>query len=419
MREFKKGDKVSHPVYGPGRVVEIPSCSSDADIPKVIVVFDNGVRQTLALQYAPLEILPPEEKPAETTAEIPSEEQLPKSGPRGRIRVLNSIARSIAYKFYMSSNNFASMAYINKTPEVKINLLTGCIEPEVFRIGRNISFVGSCVDNLSYLLTKPGMERIKVREAELVAQFDISTPLFGENKDYLKAIFTLTLITDAGRKFIGVEKHDIWVWDKGSRGLDWWKDLLLKSERPSVVLRELQAFGGLINQPELAALVGCRQDPVWHPEGDVWEHTLLCLDYFAARRIKMGNEDYIVGLAVLCHDLGKPIVSREVDGHISSIRHETAGEAPARSFMDSIGVAHEDIEHVIPLIRCHMRLEQLYNVKAGDSAVRRLARDVGGDLDRLIRVCLVDKGGRGQPGTTVFPAGEWLLERYRQLKLKP
>ena len=98
---------------------------------------------------------------------------------------------------------------------------------------------------------------------------------------------------------------------------------------------------------------------------------------------------------------------------------KTAGEVPARSFMERIGVAQEDIEQVIPLIRCHMRPEQLYNVKAGDSAVRRLARVVGGNLDRLIRVCMADKGGRGQPGNPDFPAADWLLERYRQSEFKP
>ena len=33
--------------------------------------------------------------------------------------------------------------------------------------------------------------------------------------------------------------------------------------------------------PELKALIGCIQDPVYHPEGDVWIHTMMCLDELA------------------------------------------------------------------------------------------------------------------------------------------
>jgi hypothetical protein len=63
-----------------------------------------------------------------------------------------------------------------------------------------------------------------------------------------------------------------------------------------------------------------------------------------------------------------------------------------------------------------MRPEQLYNAKSSDSAVSRLARAVGGRLDRLVRVSRADKGGRGLAGKPVFPAGEWILEKHRQLE---
>ena len=44
----------------------------------------------------------------------------------------------------------------------------------------------------------------------------------------------------------------------------------------------------------------------WHPEGDVWTHTLHCMDAFAAEKVDHPWEDLVVGMAVLCHDLGKP-----------------------------------------------------------------------------------------------------------------
>ena len=108
-----------------------------------------------------------------------------------------------------------------------------------------------------------------------------------------------------------------------------WRGLIVSSPRPSVELGRLKAGGGLAPHPELLALSGCRQDPLWHPEGDAWVHTLLCLDAFAGERLGDAEEDLIVGLAVLCHDFGKPLVTAVRDGRIVSRGHEAAGEAPA------------------------------------------------------------------------------------------
>ena len=74
---------------------------------------------------------------------------------------------------------------------------------------------------------------------------------------------------------------------------------------PSKGLLFLQACNWLQYFPEIEALVGCEQDPEWHPEGDVWTHTCHCLDAYACHRIGDEWEDLIVGLAVLCHDMGK------------------------------------------------------------------------------------------------------------------
>ena len=55
--------------------------------------------------------------------------------------------------------------------------------------------------------------------------------------------------------------------------------LVLKARRPSIgfeIARELGVIDRLF--PELAALIGCPQEPEWHPEGDVWVHNLLVID---------------------------------------------------------------------------------------------------------------------------------------------
>ncbi len=196
-----------------------------------------------------------------------------------------------------------------------------------------------------------------------------------------------------------------------------WRKLLVKGKRPSRGLEFLRACGWIKFFPELQKLIGCPQDPQWHPEGDVWAHTLHCLDAFAERRVGDDWEDLVVGLAVLCHDFGKPAkTTHEADGHIRSLGHEVAGEEPTLTFLARL-TSHKDlIESVMPLVLNHMRPRELMLGKAGDSAVRRLARKVG-RIDRLARVDEADRWGR-PPLTPDEPGGgQWLLEQAAKLEV--
>lgn len=196
-----------------------------------------------------------------------------------------------------------------------------------------------------------------------------------------------------------------------------WKKLLVQGHKPSLGLHFLDQCGWVRFYPELAALQGCPQDPIWHPEGDVWIHTLHCLDWFATERTGNDQDDLIVGLGVLCHDLGKPTTTREDDGRITSRGHEPAGEDPTRCFLERLTNRHDIADDVVPLVLCHLRPRALYDAQASDSAVRRLARQVK-RLDRLVRVARADHAGRPPKPFDGFPAGEWLLNRARQLKVE-
>ena len=196
-----------------------------------------------------------------------------------------------------------------------------------------------------------------------------------------------------------------------------WKKLLLQGCKPSMGLHFLRDCGWLRFYPELAALQGCPQDPVWHPEGDVWIHTLHCLDWFATERTSHDQDDLIVGLGLLCHDFGKPATTTEDDGRMTSRGHESAGEDPTRSFLERLTNQQNIMDEVMPLVLCHLRPGALYDAKASDSAVRRLARQVQ-RLDRLVRVARADHAGRPPKLFDGFPAGEWLLNRARQLEVE-
>lgn len=196
------------------------------------------------------------------------------------------------------------------------------------------------------------------------------------------------------------------------------KKLILLGAHIRKGLHFLHDAGGLSHFPELEALVGCEQDPQWHPEGDVWTHTLLAMDAFAKRRIGSAEEDLIVGLAVLCHDMGKPLTSFREQGRIRSPRHEKEGVPVAERFLQRLTRDQRILQDVPPLVREHMVPHQLYATDASDAALRRLALRVG-RVDRLLRVCQADREGRLDPWQPLpFPEGEWAEKRFEALQLK-
>lgn len=198
-----------------------------------------------------------------------------------------------------------------------------------------------------------------------------------------------------------------------------WKKLILKGRQPSKGLQFLKACGWLRYFPELEAMDGCEQSPEWHPEGDVWVHTCHCLDAYARHRIGDDWEDLIVGLAVLCHDMGKPTTSYVDDktGHIRSPRHDTEGVPIAKAFLERLTRQKKIFDEVLPLVEQHMRPLALYRDGAGDSAIRRLAARVK-RVDRLTRVAHADKSGRPPIEMDDFPEGEWLLNKAAELAVQ-
>lgn len=201
------------------------------------------------------------------------------------------------------------------------------------------------------------------------------------------------------------------------RIFDEWKKLILRGVKPSLGLHFLKDTEWIKHFPELNALVGCAQEPEWHPEGDVWTHTLQCMDAFAETRTGDELEDVIVGLAVLCHDLGKPATTAFSDGRIRSLGHEEAGDAPTRSFLARMTNQDDLVESVVPLVAHHLKPQELYRAKAGDSAIRRLARKVK-RIDRLVRIAKADQMGRFPMVCGDFPEGDWLLASARRLDVQ-
>ena len=204
--------------------------------------------------------------------------------------------------------------------------------------------------------------------------------------------------------------------------------LLILSERPSVGLRWLKELR-VVDQlfPEIASLIAVPQDPVWHPEGDVFVHTQLVID--RAREL-IADLDYpkqvTVMLAALAHDFGKPATTEFLEEHWRSRGHEEAGVGPTKRFLDRLNLhtldGYDVRDQVIALVREHLKPGEFYKKRdeIGEGAFRRLARRCEPDL--LYRVAKADSLGRNAewvPREQWYDAEaqEWFIERVRELQV--
>ncbi len=195
-----------------------------------------------------------------------------------------------------------------------------------------------------------------------------------------------------------------------------WEKLLLKGKRPSLGLNFLRDCGWIRYYPELEALIGCEQSSQWHPEGDVWIHSLLALDAAVAYRSGVLDDDLCLMLGVLCHDFGKPATSVCTDGKISSKGHPEAGVPLAEAFVSRIWNRPDIIKQVSLLVKHHMEPFFLIKGNARDSAYRRLALAVK-RMDLLHKVACCDTLGIRRPDATLeFMDRFW--QRVQELAIK-
>lgn len=205
--------------------------------------------------------------------------------------------------------------------------------------------------------------------------------------------------------------------------------LLLKAKQPSIGLRWLYELG-VVDQifPELKSLVGVKQEPEWHPEGDVDVHTMMVAD--EARKLidDLPYEKKVtVMLGAVAHDFGKPPTTQFFDGRWRSHSHDEAGVEPTLTFLDTLGIftlnGYDVRNQVVQLVRYHLKPGEYYKSKnpVGDGAFRRLARKVEPDL--LYRVAKADSLGRNPdwlPAEKRFgsEAQEWFIEKVRELQIE-
>ena len=195
---------------------------------------------------------------------------------------------------------------------------------------------------------------------------------------------------------------------------------LLFARRPSIGLA-LALDLGIVERlfPELQALAGCPQEPEWHPEGDVWVHTLQVVDQARKRIDDLPRpQQLVIMLGAVTHDFGKPATTVRMDGRIRSHDHEEQGVAPASLFLDRVNIhsidGYDVRRQVLGIVAQHLKPGAWFKVKkeVGDGAFRRLAQKV--DLELLARLAKADCLGR-EPGHFDCSAMDWFLDRARTL----
>jgi poly(A) polymerase len=159
---------------------------------------------------------------------------------------------------------------------------------------------------------------------------------------------------------------------------------MLVSERPRLAL-ELLDSGGLLEVvlPELAACKGVEQSG-YHTH-DVYGHTLLA--------VELTPPDLVVRLAAVFHDVGKPSTATP-EGAFTG--HEEVGAGMAKAALERLRFPHSEIDAVVRLVRLHLR-PVYYRSEWSDGAVRRLARDAGAQIERLMALARADVGASAYP----------------------
>jgi poly(A) polymerase len=129
---------------------------------------------------------------------------------------------------------------------------------------------------------------------------------------------------------------------------------------------ELLDASGLLRDilPEVAAMQGVAQPPEFHPEGDVWTHTLIMLE-------GLRSPTPPLALGVLLHDVGKPGTFRVAD-RIRFDGHVELGERIAREILNRLRFSNAEIDQVIALIANHMRFSHVHQMR--ESTLKRMLR---------------------------------------------
>lgn len=169
---------------------------------------------------------------------------------------------------------------------------------------------------------------------------------------------------------------------------------LMNDREPSVYFKELVKKGSFPDEHPfkmLSDLIDTPQSPTHHPEGSVWNHTMLVVDRAAERKEK-SQDPHVFMWAALLHDIGKAPTTRIRRGKITSYDHDKWSKKMAVEFLKCFTNDSEFIDKVAKMVRWHMQL--LFVVKNLPFAeTERMVKEVS--IDEMALLSLCDRLGRG------------------------
>ena len=204
------------------------------------------------------------------------------------------------------------------------------------------------------------------------------------------------------------------------RVLEELRKALLKSKHPSTffaVLREADQLDPWF--AEVGALAGVPQNPMWHPEGDVWTHTMGVLDAAASHREQV-SDPFAFMLSALCHDLGKATTTTEVGGRTVSYGHEKEGVPLAKSLLERLGVSTQTRAYVLNMVELHMVPNALVVQGARRKAYNHLFDRSVCPRDLLLLARSDNEGcGDGTVDEALYAGLDERLQAFEQMMARP
>ncbi|NLA14247.1 MAG: HDIG domain-containing protein [Tissierellia bacterium] len=132
---------------------------------------------------------------------------------------------------------------------------------------------------------------------------------------------------------------------------------ILLDEQPSIFLNSIVNTNIFKEYPfyMLYKLTETEQSPIYHPEGNAWNHTMLVVDEAAKLRNKSRDERVFMWAALL-HDIGKAETTKNKKGKITAYNHETVGADLCVKFLQEFTTDDTFIQKVKGLVRWHMQI---------------------------------------------------------------
>ena len=181
---------------------------------------------------------------------------------------------------------------------------------------------------------------------------------------------------------------------------------ILKANKPSIffdVLKDMNQLSYWFKEVE--DLIGVKQDPIYHPEGDVYIHTMQVIDRCASYREKCDSYPFM--LLGLTHDFGKVVASALVKGRIHAYNHENEGISLVETFLKRICNRKEVIKYVTNMVKNHMLPNKYAKDNSSIKKTNRMFYDAYNPQD-LIYFSLCDNGNTSNL--------EYLTSRYEIYK---